>query len=852
MSVHNGFNLTVDSNDDGALDWDDDLFEEEPPGKLIGVNDGDADSDGITDFADFSTIGAAFVPLHVKINAPGASASEFQVTSSYDASDPAAVTGSGTAESPFVPGPGTLRIWKKDASSNRSASDYIGTDTMTAAELGLTPWGTTTLYVEAVRGAGSDREITVTVDANGNGWSGTLDDTVLVRPIGVDLDVDSNNDGFITASDDPIEREAPGKVIRWNGDDDNGNDLPDREEAGLTVAENDLVVASLSLEGADGSAAGPDAVLEFGPQVRLWTSPDKQEQIFSGATYTTGAGGNMPSQVYIEGYIPGSTTISLALQDRVGTEVSRDDVMVTVVQVDLDIDSNNDGIIDTNDTSSGTDDWIETQAPGRVLPVSEDGNSELAEVRLDVRGLPSSAFGDYFVTLEGDSSLLRVWDSVTRSSLIPFGTSWGLANLPSTVFVEGLATGAATMQLTLVHAMFGAMAADAVETTPVQADLDVYRAPTAHLVSWEVPAAAETSPGVGIRRNGDENNANNTPDLDDTGPVNGENDLLHVEVKLVGPGGQVLPGQFLVDRKLQLVLTRDNKYIDVYDNSRVKDRPVLDNDQQEYAFHYKDGQQIKADLYVEWATMDTTATEDFLNLRIRPDGGEDFHGDRLRFYPFNSIIIGYMGENHNPADDNSEGIYLMIDSLYKQGYDVRIYKEDDLGSDYVPDPNNWWSGERDSYEALLTSKARGVTNVVIFGYSHGGGATYRISDIAKSAFDASFQLKATGYIDGVTKSGNPDITGTLPEYRKPVGTAYHHNLYQQPSENFDDLWAGAEVDGAHNDNVEEQEGANDIFIEGTVHHLGAEFSIDNYGVVRTNMLQALTSKLKKADGTPDR
>ncbi len=42
-----------------------------------------------------------------------------------------------------------------------------------------------------------------------------------------DLDVDSNNNGRIEATDDPIEAESPGKIIGLNCNDENGNGIPD-------------------------------------------------------------------------------------------------------------------------------------------------------------------------------------------------------------------------------------------------------------------------------------------------------------------------------------------------------------------------------------------------------------------------------------------------------------------------------------------------------------------------------------------------------------------------------------------------------------------------------------------------
>ncbi len=60
------------------------------------------------------------------------------------------------------------------------------------------------------------------------------------------MDVDSNNNGDIEDSDDPIEENNPGKLIGLNDKDDNGNGTPNYSEgSGSSASETGVNVAVL-------------------------------------------------------------------------------------------------------------------------------------------------------------------------------------------------------------------------------------------------------------------------------------------------------------------------------------------------------------------------------------------------------------------------------------------------------------------------------------------------------------------------------------------------------------------------------------------------------------------------------
>lgn len=182
----------------------------EHPGKIILVNDGDADNDGVPDFADgfdkFDNEGsgasAAFVPLVLFI--PKNRLSD-KVTFTYSASDPAAIGREGDDVSGyrFTPAAGGLRIWTKDgANSRKSASvadngDFVATGTeYNSEDLGFggdEEKTTVTFYLEGIRPSNSlaDQSISVAVGAETDIIKVVVFGSKLVRVTGSDSVVEA-------------------------------------------------------------------------------------------------------------------------------------------------------------------------------------------------------------------------------------------------------------------------------------------------------------------------------------------------------------------------------------------------------------------------------------------------------------------------------------------------------------------------------------------------------------------------------------------------------------------------------------------------------------------------------------
>lgn len=108
--------------------------------------------------------------------------------------------------------------------------------------------------------------------------------------------------------------------------------------------------------------------------------------------------------------------------------------------------------------------------------------------------------------------------------------------------------------------------------------------------------------------------------------------------------------------------------------------------------------------------------------------------------------------------------------LYNDGYDVHMYGEENITAQYT--------------EANLSIAKRGVSQVAIFGHSHGGGTTYELSKGLDDnrAVIGTFTIAYTAYVDAIRRGG------VFPETRRPPSSQYHVNIYET-------------IDGLHGDTM---------------------------------------------------
>ena len=195
-----------------------DEIELDEPGKYIPVNDGDADKDGVPNFADGfdrwendgSGAGGRFTPIKVEIPEP-IDLSVAKVKFTYSCSAPGEVmrSGEGNAASPHVyqPADGHLRIWKVDGSSSRRAAevnhggDFVRSGSeYTPSELGS--GRTITLFVEGIKRSASSGDQQIKIEVKPDPSQGFVcPDTVCCTVVGAALIPDVDHNQVIDAAD---------------------------------------------------------------------------------------------------------------------------------------------------------------------------------------------------------------------------------------------------------------------------------------------------------------------------------------------------------------------------------------------------------------------------------------------------------------------------------------------------------------------------------------------------------------------------------------------------------------------------------------------------------------------------
>jgi hypothetical protein len=183
----------------------------------------------------------------------------------------------------------------------------------------------------------------------------TRQDQVVWEPRGVDLDVDSNNDGRIAEDDDPIEEKTdlPGVIVPVGGS---------RAEMIVDVPQGRSATLAIT-QGAD--------------KVRLWTAQTGGTAI--PAAGTTIAGGAVQTY-WIEAFAPSASMADIAftLTPKGGSSASADTIRATAVAVDLDVDSDNVGGVQRSAAEDAIEDITDEAGrgidatPGLYLQVQDE------------------------------------------------------------------------------------------------------------------------------------------------------------------------------------------------------------------------------------------------------------------------------------------------------------------------------------------------------------------------------------------------------------------------------------------------------------------------------------------------
>jgi len=421
-----GIDLDIDSDNTGVVESslnEDALEANSTKGAYISVFSGDIDGDGIQDNYDFDGIAGAFfseVKLSLSSNLAHAGATGSNIMLSFDFED----AGYGT-----TPTNKLFRLWTKDAWEVRTASDLISAGSpIYASSIGLEPGGTVSLYLESVnptRRTVHFDPISVTAAVTAN-WVGTLTDKVHARGIEqlwLDLDIDSDNSNQIdrTNAEDNIEESSPGKIIVSALDDRDGDGIrdwadgfngdgilgtPDDEAPHLTPIvveipnkyfskleprdyefnfvsfdynQGPLTWGLTAERDSEGSLVVPTSNTGT---IRLWkndTVRSVDDFIIEDRPISLqdlGIGTDGTFTIYVEGIhpskVPGDVEIIVKFEHLHGLPkrpLGSDRVVLTVIRADLDVDSNNNNTVESD---NDLEDKIETNVdlPGKVLIVN--------------------------------------------------------------------------------------------------------------------------------------------------------------------------------------------------------------------------------------------------------------------------------------------------------------------------------------------------------------------------------------------------------------------------------------------------------------------------------------------------
>lgn len=171
-------------------------------------------------------------------------------------------------------------------------------------------------------------------------------------------------------------------------------------------------------------------------------------------------------------------------------------------------------------------------------------------------------------------------------------------------------------------------------------------------------------------------------------------------------------------------------------------------------------------LWVEWSGAAAPGLAALELRALEPD----LAVDRLLFHAFRSLVVALGGEDQVPGLplDPNHGTFVLATELYRRGYDVQMRDEDQV------DP----TGAGPAYTEVVNAiQNRGVTELAIYGYSHGGGSTHDLCE-RLNLFRGSigtFAIAFTSYVDGIENDSDFD---TARELRFPPSSAYHANHHQ--------------------------------------------------------------------------
>lgn len=226
-------------------------------------------------------------------------------------------------------GSGVKKILSADTSL-QDASDSVQWLRDSPAENG--PADQYVFKIGAVRSSQEYVSIHGTFQREGGGGDGgtSTPSTFDVDVPGVDIDIDG-----VTEENE----ETTGGCIAWNGDDDNHNQTPDKEESGAVAGENDLLKITIGKVEPSTRLTGTVTLSASagGEKIKLWTSATKEAPVTLPKTYATPS--ELPKDLWVEGVAASGAErdVELKVSYTNKGKTTEDKVKLTVAKADLDI-----------------------------------------------------------------------------------------------------------------------------------------------------------------------------------------------------------------------------------------------------------------------------------------------------------------------------------------------------------------------------------------------------------------------------------------------------------------------------------------------------------------------------------
>ena len=236
-----------------------------------------------------------------------------------------------------------------------------------------------------------------------------------------------------------------------------------------------------------------------------------------------------------------------------------------------------------------------------------------------------------------------------------------------------------------------------------------------------------------------------------------------------------------------LKLSRSNANINVWANPEgtVALLTQASSDHSEPIHFNSDGVPV---VYVGWdGSVDEAEAGSEVTLALAATQNDLARPVSLKFIKSEVLIIGIAGHTQSLDAKSvtthkikpSSGTYQFYKQVVTQ-YNAMVFPKNpgNLGKTNTNEDGTGGSTLAVPFIPTQVNK-HGVTTIGLYGYSHGGGTVYEVSQLLAAAQNNprnnSFTLAWTAYVDAVDVRSGLD---SRPELHLPVGINYHYTIYQ--------------------------------------------------------------------------